>query len=242
MWTIGQLKEAAKTDLSTSYWLSFLVCFVAGLLMGGSGSLNIGFPGFPIAPEGGMSFDSLTLLDITVFIAVFGAVFLFFLITSAISVAVTAFVSNPILVGKCRYFVYMDATGRRFETLFSSFVKGNGYMSVVKAMILRDLFVFLWTLLLIIPGIVKSYSYKMVPYILSEYPNMHWKEALRLSKEMTDGEKWNMFVLDLSFLGWWILGVMAFGIGVIFVQPYYEATWVQFYLMIRYKANRFPVN
>ena len=77
----------------------------------------------------------------------------------------------------------------------------------------------------------------MVPYILSETPDLDYKAALSLSKSMTDGEKWKMFVLDLSFIGWYILGALALFIGVLFVNPYVEATWAQFYLAMRTKNN-----
>ncbi len=66
----------------------------------------------------------------------------------------------------------------------------------------RDLYTVLWTLCLIIPGIVKSYEYKMIPYILAENPRILRKRAFEISKNMMDGEKWNAFVIDLSFIGW----------------------------------------
>ena len=78
-----------------------------------------------------------------------------------------------------------------------------------------------------------SYCYLMVPYILAENPDMKAGEALRLSKEMMDGEKWNAFVLGLSFLGWQILGTMLCGIGTFFVQPYIDATFAELYAVLR---------
>lgn len=87
----------------------------------------------------------------------------------------------------------------------------------------------LWTLLLIIPGIVKSYEYRLVPYILSEEPYLPSDEVISKSRDMTDGHKWDMFVLDLSFLGWHLLGYLFFGIGSIFVHPYEQATYAKLY-------------
>ncbi len=78
-----------------------------------------------------------------------------------------------------------------------------------------------------------QYCYLMVPYILSENPDMKAREALRLSKEMMDGQKWNAFVLGLSFLGWQILGTMLCGIGTFFVQPYVDATFAELYAVLR---------
>ena len=104
-------------------------------------------------------------------------------------------------------------------------------------MFLTNLFIGLWTLLFIIPGIIKSYSYRMVPYILSETPKLDYKEALNISKRMTDGEKFKMWILDLSFMGWYVLGALALFVGVLFVNPYVEATWAQFYLTMRRKVS-----
>ena len=74
------------------------------------------------------------------------------------------------------------------------------------------------------PGIIKSYAYRMVPYILADNPKMDAMEAIALSRKMMDGQKWNTFVLDLSFLGWYLLGILALGIGTLFVHPYKFST------------------
>jgi uncharacterized membrane protein len=76
----------------------------------------------------------------------------------------------------------------------------------------------------------------MVPYILADNPDMGYKRAINLSKQMTKNEKLKIFVLDLSFLGWFILGGLLFGIGILFVQPYYDATNEELYLKLREKA------
>ena len=110
-------------------------------------------------------------------------------------------------------------------------------MNVVKTMFMKNLFVFLWSLLLIIPGIVKAYQYRFVPYIISEDPSLTPNQAMTLSRYMTDGEKGAMFVLDLSLIGWYLLGALACGIGVLFVNPYAEAAWAQLYLTLRVKAT-----
>ena len=105
-------------------------------------------------------------------------------------------------------------------------------------MFLRDVYLFLWTLLLIIPGIIKGYAYRMVPYILADNPNIGAARAIELSDQMTKGEKLDIFVLDLSFLGWILLGSLACGIGVLFVNPYVEATNAELYAALKDKAYR----
>ncbi|HMA58988.1 MAG TPA: DUF975 family protein, partial [Halanaerobiales bacterium] len=90
--------------------------------------------------------------------------------------------------------------------------------------------------LLIIPGIIKYYAYRLVPYLLAENPDLGHKRAIQLSQDMMKDEKLKVFILDLSFLGWFILGALFFGIGVLFVQPYYDATNAELYIKLRVKA------
>lgn len=88
-------------------------------------------------------------------------------------------------------------------------------------MVLRDVFIFLWSLLFLIPGVIKHYSYRMVPYILADDPEIGAMDAITLSRQMMDGHKWNTFVLDLSFLGWDLLSALTLGLlGVFYVNPY----------------------
>ena len=97
-------------------------------------------------------------------------------------------------------------------------------------MFLRKLFIFLWSLLFVIPGIIKAYEYYMVPYLLAEYPDMSWKEASSRSREMMSGNKWNTFILEISFLPWEFLSVITWGIaGILYVNPYVDATKTELY-------------
>ena len=134
----------------------------------------------------------------------------------------------------------LDVGGRKFyiENMYSN--PGAGrlaygftcgyYWNVVKVMFLRQLFIFLWSLLLVIPGIIKAYEYYMVPYLLAEYPDMSWSEASRRSKEMMYGNKLNTFILEISFLPWEFVSAVTWGIaGVLFVNPYIDATKVELY-------------
>ncbi len=109
-------------------------------------------------------------------------------------------------------------------------------MNIVKEMAWRHLFTFLWMLLFIIPGTVKAYAYSMTPYILADNPNVEYGRALKLSIEMTNGHKADIFVLQLSFTGWYLLGIICCGIGVLFVNPYYEAAMAEMYDKLRKNA------
>jgi uncharacterized membrane protein len=106
-------------------------------------------------------------------------------------------------------------------------------MNIVKAGFLKGLYEFLWGLLFVIPGIIKNYAYRMTPYILADSPALSASEAIRISEQMMRGHKMELFILELSFLGWYILGMLAFGIGVYFVHPYKDATEAQFYMTLR---------
>lgn len=100
-------------------------------------------------------------------------------------------------------------------------------------MILQQIYVFLWTLLFIIPGIVKTYSYAMVPYLLKDNPELLPEEAINKSMEMMCGKKMQLFLLDLSFIGWAILCIFTFGIGYFFLAPYVYTARAAFYENVR---------
>jgi len=113
-----------------------------------------------------------------------------------------------------------------FENLFDGF---KNFSTSLIAQILTVIFVFLWSLLLIIPGIIASYRYSMVFYILSDNPETSAMEALNSSKEMMLGSKWKLFCLHLSFIGWGILGLFTLGIGYLWLTPYIYCSTANFY-------------
>ena len=99
------------------------------------------------------------------------------------------------------------------------------------------LYICLWSLLLIIPGIVKYYAYAMTPYIMAEKPNLSINEAITKSREMMKGHKWQLFWLDVSFTGWMLLSILTLGIALVFVWPYYSAARAEFYKEIKKSAK-----
>ena len=120
------------------------------------------------------------------------------------------FLGNPLLVGCSRFFLENSDRKARFGLVGTVFQSGN-YLNVVLTMFLRKLFTVLWSLLLLIPGLVKSYSYSMIPYILAENPSISRRRAFEISRKMMDGQKLNAFFLDLSFIGWIILSTLTCG-------------------------------
>jgi len=105
----------------------------------------------------------------------------------------------------------------------------------VVAYLLVHIFTFLWSLLLVIPGIIKTYSYAMVPYILGDNPTMGVTEAIDESRRLMDGNKWRLFCLDFSFIGWALLSIITFGIAGFFFMPYISCAKAEFYLSIKNK-------
>lgn len=146
-----------------------------------------------------------------------------FLIVFVIIFVLDAFIYNPIIVGAERFM--LKSVDGKAEVKEVAYGFDHSYMNIVKTMFMSDLYVFLWSLLFIIPGVYKKYQYRMVPYIMAEHPETSYKEALQLSKEMMNGEKWHAFVLDVSFIPWHILGMITCGILEIFyIAPYQNLT------------------
>ena len=93
--------------------------------------------------------------------------------------------------------------------------------------------IFLWSLLLLIPGIIKSFAYAMTPFVLVDNPELSCYEAIKRSQELMKGNKWRYFLLALSFLGWILLGILSLGIGLFWIIPYIETTTAAFYYDIK---------
>ena len=120
----------------------------------------------------------------------------------------------------------VDGEEVSFNNLFDYL---SDWKRAIIANILQVIYTFLWTLLLIIPGIIASLSYSMTNYILAENPELTANEAITRSKEMMDGNKWRLFCLNFSFIGWDILAMFTFGIGNLWLNPYKEAAKAAFY-------------
>lgn len=147
------------------------------------------------------------------------------------------FVTYPMEVGSSRYFINAHQNHGEISDIFYAF-KSLRYLKIVGAMAWQALFVFLWSLLFIIPGIVKAYAYSMVPYILADNPDIGYNQALKLSMRMTDGFKGDIFILQLSFIGWYLLGALCLGVGVLFVNPYLSTTMAEVYIALKETAIR----
>lgn len=238
MWTIGEVKSEAWNKLKNYYWPAFAVVIIWAILGGeGNGSgIREGvknreyFTGqYEFFSPGSRYMIFLTILG---FVAA----------VTLLLIVLKIFVGNPVEVGKNRFFMESRELGRSagIEKAFWVFKSGH-YMNVVKIMFLRDLYTGLWYLLLIIPGIIKSYEYTMISYILSENPEANTKEVFIATKEMMDDSKFQLFCLELSFIGWYLLGVLLCLVGVVFVIPYEQASIAEVYAMLRKRAKELPL-
>ncbi len=233
MWEREELKERARQGLSRYYGIAILVVIVTGLL--GGGISTGGGVKFSITKRFGPPMDANGFFDHSPFRLEFLLFFFMVLLMSFfVSLIFSVFVSNVVEAGKCRYFTMSTLNGddAGFGELFGCFRSGR-YFNTVKVQFLRKLYESLWTMLLIIPGIIKHYEYYMVPYLIAEFPDMDSREVFRLSREMMDGNKIDTFILELSFMGWRLLGLLACGVGILFEIPYEEATYGELYLKLR---------
>lgn len=259
MWSRTVLKERAKGTLRKYYWQVFLVAlvlmFVGGTTAvgpfggGGSGGGRSHSDGPVISndlPTTVGSFlpmtdkfrydgewdlkdlEELPFLPWFIGFAALGTV----LFIVAVSLVWRIFLGYPVEVGCRKFFVKAISDEQAYNQMTFCF-NNETYWNVVKTMFMRGLYNTLWYLLLIIPGVIKAYAYSMVPYILADNPHMEYQEAIQLSKDMTLGHKFDMWVLDLSFIGWYLLGLLLCGLGGVFVNPYYQSTRAELYLVLR---------
>lgn len=248
MWTRKELKERAKEALKRNYWKIVLVSLIGMLIGGGLGSSGISGGGSDIHDmasdnvkehftehenddvdwEGAEAVLDDIQMDIRPqdIVAVAFTVIVVLIVAAivlAIGIALDVLLLNPVQVGINRFMVKsLDDTARIAEV---GYTFEHNYKNGVKVMFFKDLYVVLWSLLFIVPGIYKAYQYRMVPYILGENPDMTYQEVLQRSKDMMDGQKWDAFVLDLSFILWHMLGGITCGLAEIFyVAPYVNLT------------------
>ena len=219
MWTRAQLKDRAKAALRQNYWKLVLVALIANAISGVSNSIEFKIDESGVHSDFFAAFSSLEGYLLGVMPFVFAAAF----VVTLLAIAVSFLVLNPLSVGNKRFFVKSQVEKAELRELLYAF--DHGYKNVVKVLLIRDIKLFLWTCLFIIPGIIKSYEYRMIPYLLADDPELSQEDAFRLTKEMMDGQKADAFVLDMSFLGWEILSSLTWGIlGIFYVSPYVHLT------------------
>ena len=220
-------RKTARQALAGKWWLALVTGLIASVLggvaqsgpqikleLGSESGMNIKFLGQNFALDSRIvSFIASAAVIIALVALVFGVAY--FIIGSFVAVGYAQF--NLDLV---------DGKDAEPGTLFSHY---KNWASSSASRLLRILYVFLWSLLFVIPGIIASYSYAMTDYILAETPGISASNAIAKSKAMMSGNKWRLFCLHFSFIGWDILASITFGIGYLWLTPYKQAAIAAFY-------------
>ncbi len=226
-------RRIAREVLTSKWTLAVLVGLVATLL-GGLASespqfkINIDASGADVSFHfaGQNIFSTGGGLDSDIGARIVGS-FGFIMITALVMAVIYFVLGSFVGVGYAKFNLNLvDKKETAFETLFSYF---SNWKTTAVMRLLRALYVFLWSLLFVIPGIVAGYSYAMTDYILAENPNMTGSEAIEGSKQMMYGNRLRLFCLQFSFIGWDILATLAFGIGHLWLTPYKQAAYAAFY-------------
>ena len=221
MWIRSELKALGKQDFKRDYWCYVLVAFLALLATGT----------FPLKIQWHFDFSDMDFSNIVQYVSNTSRG------NGIIGILLTVFLLHPLYVGTRRFFlsnIYKDEKTSLGTVLYAF---DHSYGNVVLTTFLKSLFIALWSLLLVIPGIVKMYSYFMVDYILADNPGLDQARAFEISKKTMVNEKMNVFIFDLSFILWYLLSGITLGIvGIFYVVPYVEASKARLYDCLKQKA------
>lgn len=160
-----------------------------------------------------------------------------YVLIAIIAILYIILLAEPLLVAERRYFIIASEKENTKMGVMKEIFKRKNWSNVAIIMFFKSFYNFLWYLT-IIGGIIKTYEYRMIPYLLAENPNMNKKEAFARSKQMMKGNKWKTFILDLSFILWEILSTITFGLlDILYVNPYKIATSVELYKTLKENNN-----
>lgn len=234
------IRHQAWNALRGKWGWAILACLVATFLGGASSfassgfSVNIKFE--TKSGSGGLSsltnmFENSELAPLIIVIIVVLVVVIAIISLLSLAYAVASFcLASIIEVGYSNFNLdIIDGNKVEFVRIFSFF---KHWGKAILANLIRNLFIFLWSLLFIIPGIIASYRYSMVPFILADNPDMSAGDAIDVSKTIMHGNKWRLFCLNFSFFGWDVLCALTFGILSIWISPYKHAALAAFYRSI----------
>ncbi|WP_044956949.1 DUF975 family protein [Butyrivibrio sp. LC3010] len=232
MWTNAQIKANGLANFKKNRWACIVVSIILGICAGGSAGGTANSANNEQIRD---QFANLSPEIIAVILGVVGVAFL-------IAVVIDILLFNVLQVG-CQKFCIVNRTQDNAQISEVTYGFKSNWMNIVKVMFLKDLYLCLWSLLCFIPGIIKSYSYRLVPYILADNPDMTASEAITLSRTMMNGQKMNAFIYDLSFIGWYILAIITCGIvGVFYSFPYKMCSDAELYTAIKETFNPQPEN
>lgn len=238
MWTFSELKSRALVAFKANYWSCVLVAFLISLVTGGTANSfnftkkwNSGSYNNEYSDTAYMTKELLRDMSSYILPIILGVV-LVTVIGIAISILLQSFVFDFIQIGGAGFFLNNRHGKAQVKDILAAFNTGY-YKKNANILLKKNISVFLWSLLFIIPGIIKSLEYSMIPYILAEYPDLDSEQVFALSKQLTDGRKWTIFLFNLSFILWYLLGGITLGLAIIFwVAPYVNAANAELYAQI----------
>lgn len=259
MWDRTELKERGKASFKKAYGAAVAICLilsiVSGIFTSTSNSIDkkqqiedyedtsytflnitnktMAFS-LPISASSGVPIDGINNFKAIMFNGNAFAVIILMLCIALTSFILRILILLPLAIGSNRFFMELRANENTPLNRILYVYNHGKFGNAVLIMLLMNVYIFLWSLLLIIPGIIKSYEYRMVPYILSENPGIEPKRAFEISKEMMTENKMNSFILDFSFAGWYFLSYFTFGLlNILYVNPYVNATNAELYSVLR---------
>lgn len=223
-----ELRVKAWESLKGKYWMAFLATLIAGII-GSIGNSVVSFgqnmAGVPSMVDPA-TMDSVMLTGAIVILVIA-------LVATFIGALLAIFVSSPLQVGVSGYFIKNTDSKPALSEIFAGFK--TKYGRNVGAMLLVGVKTVLWSLLFVIPGIIKGFEYAIIPYILADDPTISTKDAFKKANTLMKGNKWRLFKLEFSFIGWILLSVLTFGVGVLFLMPYLNAAMAEFYVELKTK-------
>lgn len=245
MWDRKELKAKGKA----AYNANKIACIIAALILmlaGGIGSVSTSSPSFTAKQvinnnngsyEAPADENTGTIQEGGIILST--AVIALLCIVLTVGLMLSALVLNPLNVGARRFFI-QNASNPETHVDGNNIAYGFGsnYRDIVFSMFGTQIINMLWALLLVIPGIYKAYCWRLVPYIIADNPGISGKKARAMSADMMNGSKWASFVLDLSFIGWRIVGAFTLGIvNIVFTNPYQAAAETEMYLTLKDRAK-----
>ena len=219
-------RAIARSALSGRWGIAVLAGFIAAIL-GAASRVNFNFTSSSSTSDAGAIAGEQILGSgeaMGAIAVIFGVIILIALLVAVVYLVIGSIVS----VGYSKFNLDLVDREKKPEiaTLFAYF---KSWKAAIGATLLRGLYVVVGMLLFLIPGIIASYNYAMVSYILAEHPEMTAREALSASKEMMRGNRWRLFCLECSFIGWGILTVLTLGLGNLWLRPYTQTAIAAFY-------------
>lgn len=252
MWTRKLLKQNAKIAFRRNFWLCVAVSLIAMLLGASTTGSKIELNYELLETEYGSQdngFYTIWSEDVTddqddgkdvfydfIFLSL-PIVIITMVIVIILIILFSILVSNIVDIGHKRFYLENREHKTEVSKVFYGFTGGR-YGNNVWVMFCRDLYILGWSMLFLIPGLIKSFSYMMIPYILAENPEISKSRAFEISRQMMDGHKWDACVLGLSFIGWKLLTTITpLGIvGILWTGPYMDATYTEFYVALKAEA------